>query len=205
MNLVRSRISFRSSHSSDRETCRPGSTATLPGFLEPSHKYFGVDCRDMLNLAQSVEHASPRRPPLKYLILAFLSLTSFGAIAETIVCEGQVDFYGEMQKFKVSITGQGIGQAITKSHVDEIKVEGASLEQPNVLTEAQDYWDGHATGMITASGFTMTYDHIFGCIRNVVITTDFRGDIKNMGMTVGHVARSEAIALCKNENALCSR
>jgi hypothetical protein len=132
-------------------------------------------------------------------------LASFSASAETIVCEGQVDFYGELQTFKVSISGKGIGQAITKSQVDEIKVEGASLEQPNVLTEAQDYWDGHATGMITAPGFSMTYDNVFGCIRNVVITTDFRGDIKNVGMTVGHVTSSQVIALCKNENAFCSR
>lgn len=116
--------------------------------------------------------------------------------ATTLVCMGQVDFYGTLQKFTVTIEGNGIGQAYSPSTVDRIVVSGASLETPNVITDARDYWDGHSSGMITAQGFSMTYDNIFGKIRNVTVTTDFRGDVRKPGYTVGHVAQSQVISTC---------
>lgn len=30
-------------------------------------------------------------------------------------------------------------------------------------------WDGHASGLITAKGFSMTYDNHFGCTKNVSV------------------------------------
>jgi hypothetical protein len=116
--------------------------------------------------------------------------------ASTLVCIGQVDFYGTLQKFSVTIEGEGIGQGYTPSVVNRVVVSGASLEAPNVFTDAKDYWDGHSSGMITAPGFSMSYDHIFGRFQNITVTTDFRGDVRKPGLTVGHIARSQVIATC---------
>jgi hypothetical protein len=143
---------------------------------------------------------------MQFLSVALIAgLASLTAKAETLVCEGQVDFYGQIQNFKVTVQGQGIGQAYTQSQVDRIEVQGASLEQPNVFENANDYWDGHANGMITAPGFAMTYENAFGCIRNVTITTDFRGDVKSEGETVGHVMQSAVIKSCKSAERACSQ
>lgn len=136
------------------------------------------------------------------LFIPFFSLTSR---AETLVCKGEVNFYGEMQKFTVTIEGQGIGQAYKPSQIQKIEVQGASLEATNSFENATDYWDGHANGMITAPGFSMTYANVFGCIRDVVITTDFRGNVKNEGETVGHVTQSQVLASCESSERICSK
>ena len=99
------------------------------------------------------------------IALLFISFFSLASRAETLVCKGEVNFYGEMQKFTVTIEGQGIGQAYKPSLIQKIEVQGASLEATNSFENATDYWDGHANGMITAPGFSMTYANVFGCIR----------------------------------------
>lgn len=133
---------------------------------------------------------------LRPFLMSAVLLVSGLSHAETLVCQGQVNFYGTMQKFTVTIEGQDIGQAYHPSVVNKIVVSGASLESPNVFADAKDYWDGHSSGMITAQGFSMAYDNLFGQIRNVVVTTDFRGDVRKMGSTIGHVTQSEVIASC---------
>ncbi|MFL5815001.1 MAG: hypothetical protein ACJ763_15605 [Bdellovibrionia bacterium] len=133
---------------------------------------------------------------MKALAIALALLAPGLVQASTLVCSGQVDFYGTLQKFTVTVEGEGIGQAYTPAVVNRVVVSGASLETPNVFTDAKDYWDGHSSGMITAPGFSMSYDHIYGRFQNITVTTDFRGDIRKPGMTVGHVVQSKVIATC---------
>lgn len=142
---------------------------------------------------------------MKTTLFLISLILSASAQASRIVCEGEVDFYGEIQKFKVQIEGRGIGQSYVPSSVQRVEVSGASLKSPNVFSNAVDYWDGHSSGMITAPGFAMAYDQINGCIRDVIVTTDFRGDVRDAGMNVGHITQSHLIATCDNGEPLCLR
>ena len=141
---------------------------------------------------------------MKFFAIALTSffVTSLGQ-ASPIVCQGHVDFYGQVQSFQVKIDGDGIGQANQKSTVRTVEVSGSNLAKANVFLTVDDYWDGHSSGLITAPGFSMLYEQSFGCIRNAIVTTDFRGDVTQEGSTVGHIIQSQLIPLCDNGNQFC--
>ena len=58
-----------------------------------------------------------------------------------------------------------------------VRVSGAALSQPVVFHHLQNSYDGHETAMITAPGFSISYQNWYGCIHNAVVTTNFRDGI----------------------------
>lgn len=60
----------------------------------------------------------------------------------------------------------------TKSSQSEsiVVVTGDSIEG-ELRYSADHIWDGHGTGLITAPGLALKYNNIYGCYRDVEITT----------------------------------
>lgn len=94
---------------------------------------------------------------MKFLI----TILFFANVSAAIVCKGTSRF-GEVQ---VSID------------TESITVEGGQLEDKITFNDFVEVWDGHATGLITAIGFSMKFNNHYGCIRNAEITTNLRGQI----------------------------
>jgi len=55
-----------------------------------------------------------------------------------------------------------------------VLVQSDSLSKPKIHTRLSQFWDGHMTGLIVGPEFSMTYQNKFGCIRNVIVTTNIR-------------------------------
>ncbi|MGZ5278699.1 MAG: hypothetical protein ACXWC9_02080 [Pseudobdellovibrionaceae bacterium] len=104
---------------------------------------------------------------MKSLILlttATLILQSTAAFA-AIVCEGE----SIMGKMKVTLDQ------------DQVTTEGGALKKPVHFKNVSNQWDGHMTGLVTAPGFSMKYENIYGCIRNVLITSNVRDEKDTVG------------------------
>ena len=100
----------------------------------------------------------------KLLILLMLALANFNANA-AIVCDGKVD---TNLAFKLTV----------EKETHQAKIEVSDLNGKTILqknySNVEDYWDGHATGLITAKGLSIKYEDHFGCLRNVEVTAAIR-------------------------------
>ena len=103
---------------------------------------------------------------MKALLLALLLTQSFIATSQaTMVCTGKTNF------------GTTLELTIADDHVAHLSVsdENGNVELKETFQNLDNVWDGHMTGLITASGLSVKYENQYGCIRHVVITTNVRG------------------------------
>ena len=94
--------------------------------------------------------------------LFFILVLMTASISEaTMICQGRV-----------------LDKAV-KIELDQNKVivSGAELQRAQTFTVSEIY-DGHMTSLITAPGFSMSFEDWYGCIHNAIVTTNFRdGDL----------------------------
>lgn len=104
---------------------------------------------------------------MRTLTVLFLiqSLTLISTANAAIVCNGVTSFGSSL---KVTLAED------QSAHVEVTNQDGSKeLEQDFKTTD--DVWDGHMTGIITAPGLSVKYENQYGCIRNIVVTTNVRG------------------------------
>jgi hypothetical protein len=90
------------------------------------------------------------------------SLLSLPAVA-AIVCEG------------ASRLGNKVTTTIDGSTVTVVVTKDSDTLLTETFQNVSDTWDGHMTGLMTAPGLSVKYEDQYGCIRNVVVTTNVRG------------------------------
>jgi hypothetical protein len=103
---------------------------------------------------------------MKAILLSALLLTTASATANAaIVCDAQTRFGTQVQ---VTIAEDH------SAHVTVTDSDGnTGLDED--FPRTANVWDGHMTGLITAPGLSFKYENQYGCIRNVLITTNVRG------------------------------
>lgn len=95
------------------------------------------------------------------IVLVFLALLIGSPVYGDITCKGVSS--GLNRKITVIVDTHA-----NKAHVflpDETIGE---------VYETTSSYDGHMTGLVTARGFSLKYESIYGCYRNVVIVTNVR-------------------------------
>lgn len=100
---------------------------------------------------------------MKKIILVLLSQMVVLSANAAIVCTGTTSFGSQLK-----LT---IDQSTAHLIVDPSELQGID----KVFNNIEDEWDGHETGLITAPGLSVKYQNDYGCIKNVVVTTNIRG------------------------------
>ncbi len=114
----------------------------------------------------------------KSVKLKLLSLVPIFLLASNTKADWVCKAKGKSGDIKVVIQNPESQTGKTSAEI-LVKDSEGKLSFKNKFSDIVSEWDGHKTGLMTAAGFSLSYQSHFGCIRKVSLTTYTR---KNPGL-----------------------